>query len=382
MIPKDLKFGECLEWAQRYEAVRQWLPHLQNKKQNAYYLWRFCKWADKTPDELFKIRTENNSGHKMEKLLDRFVADESLKNSVRVCASNAVKSFFKWNYEDLPDKSGQITQMKQKPYRNPTKDVLRRLQAVCYNPRDRALVSFVNNTAIALETLACIQWLHFEEDWETQETPHISVPDKFLKGHGIGKWKGVRQETFLTPQAKRDLIFYRDWLRRKGAVITRESHVWLQVEEPFASLDKVGIKGAFFDLAKRAGVKFSAHDGRRYVQTALEHPDVGMPPNWIQKIKGRKVRGEHAPYSQPAIEKLREVYRKAVPILEFSHGGEQLEELHGMVSSTTLLLQKQNEEIERLKQHRVEQEERIQKLENTLKLALKKIEEATSSHRL
>ena len=60
---------------------------------------------------------------------------------------------------------------------------------------------------------------------------------------------------------------------------------------------------------------FSIHDGRRLVETALEN--VGTPRNWIQKIKGRKVRGEDAPYSKPAIEQLRGKYREVVGDLEF-----------------------------------------------------------------
>ena len=36
------------------------------------------------------------------------------------------------------------------------------------------------------------------------------------------------------------------------------------------------------------------------------------------KIRGRKVRDEEAPYSQPAIEQLREKFREAVSLLEFT----------------------------------------------------------------
>ena len=68
-------------------------------------------------------------------------------------------------------------------------------------------------------------------------------------------------------------------------------------------------------ISERAGIPFSIHDGRRIVETALEN--VSTPRNWIQKVKGRKVRGEDAPYSKPAIEQLRHKYREALPELEF-----------------------------------------------------------------
>ena len=60
---------------------------------------------------------------------------------------------------------------------------------------------------------------------------------------------------------------------------------------------------------------FSWHDGRRYVQTALG--GGGVARNWVQKVKGHKVRGEDNPYRRPEIEKLREAYLKALPCLCF-----------------------------------------------------------------
>jgi len=51
------------------------------------------------------------------------------------------------------------------------------------------------------------------------------------------------------------------------------------------------------------------------VQTALE--EAGLTRNWIQKIKGRKVRSEDDAYSRPEIEKLREAYKRALPNLCF-----------------------------------------------------------------
>jgi hypothetical protein len=58
------------------------------------------------------------------------------------------------------------------------------------------------------------------------------------------------------------------------------------------------------------------HDGRRWVNTALEQ--IAISENWARKIRGRKVRGEEAPYSQPAINQLREKFREAVPLLQFT----------------------------------------------------------------
>jgi hypothetical protein len=52
------------------------------------------------------------------------------------------------------------------------------------------------------------------------------------------------------------------------------------------------------------------------VETALEETKIN--PNWARKIRGRKVRGEESPYSRPAIEQLRNAYKEAVPLLQFT----------------------------------------------------------------
>ena len=44
---------------------------------------------------------------------------------------------------------------------------------------------------------------------------------------------------------------------------------------------------------------------------------IGISPNWARKIRGRKVKGEEAPYSRPLIEQLRAKYAEAVPLLGF-----------------------------------------------------------------
>jgi hypothetical protein len=84
----------------------------------------------------------------------------------------------------------------------------------CYNPRDEALFKAVSCTALALETLSMLRWYHFEKDWQAQEIRHISVPSDLLKGHGKGKYRRVRQETFLTPEAKAVFNKYREWFSK------------------------------------------------------------------------------------------------------------------------------------------------------------------------
>lgn len=307
-------------WASKIPEVMQWLSKIQIKELNALALYRFCQWAGKTPIELLAMKKDPSS-LEIEKLLDTFVAaDEKtlgMTNALKFWRVNAVKSLFKHNYINIARTAGAIQLEKKKEYNKLSKGGLRKLWNWTQNPRDKCLVTFVNSTAVAKETLSQIKWKHLEENWEKVDLPCINLPPEILKGHGRGKYKGVRQTTFLTPEAKRDLIDYKEWLEQKmGRKVTPEDHVFVETYAPYrpASYDALG--GQIWHLSRRAGVPFSLHDGRRWVNTALEQ--IAISENWARKIRGRKVRGEEAPYSQPAINQLREKFREAVPLLQFT----------------------------------------------------------------
>jgi hypothetical protein len=90
----------------------------------------------------------------------------------------------------------------------------------------------------------------------------------------------------------------------------------LETDDPYAPVSYGRLGTLIYELSRSAGVTFSWHDARRFVNTALEQ--INISPNWARKIRGRKVKGEEAPYSRPAIEQLREKFREAVPLLEFT----------------------------------------------------------------
>lgn len=307
-------------WASKYPEVMAWLSKLQIKELNALSLYRFCQWAGKTPTELLAMKKDSSS-LEIEKLLDAFVAaDEKtlgMTNALKFWRVNAVKSLFKHNYINIARTAGAIQLEKTKDYNKLSKEGLRKLWSWTQNLRDKCLITFVNSTAIAKETLSEIQWKHLEENWENVDLPSINLPPEILKGHGRGKYKDVRQTTFLTPEAKRDLLNYKEWIEQKmGRKMTLEDKIFRETYEPYTPVSYDALGFAIWTLAKRCGVKFSLHDGRRWVNTALEQ--IAISENWARKIRGRKVRGEEAPYSQPAINQLRDKFREAVPLLQFT----------------------------------------------------------------
>lgn len=306
------------KWVEEYPEVKRWLAKLQAKERNAYDLYRFCQWARKTPLDLLNLKKDPASKG-AEFLLDSFVADEKtgFTNGVKFNMVGSVRSFFKHNYLDLAKASGAILVEKVKPYNKPKKEDLRRLWTWAQNLRDKALLTFVCSTAIAKETLSRLQWKHLEEGWEKIDLPSINVPPELLKGHGIGRYKGVRQITFLTPEAKRDLIAYKEWIEKKlKRKLTGEDNVFLQAYAPYEPISYKRLGHMLWILTRDAGIPFTWHDARRYVNTAME--EIRISPNWARVIRGRKVKGEEAPYSRPVVEQLRAKFREAVPILEFT----------------------------------------------------------------
>jgi len=314
-----MKRKERMErWVEKYPEVKRWLAKIQMKEDNVTHFHNFCEWCGKQPPELLGLK-DDRASTEAEELLDDFVADEEtgFPNSVKWRMTIAVKSFFKHNYRDLAKACGKMTLEKVKPYNKPRKEDLRKLWLWMQNPRDKSLITFICSTAIAKETITKIKWKHLQENWENIELPWIDIPDKLLKGHGIGKYKGVRQITFLTPEAKRDLILYKEWIEAKiGRKLTSEDHIFLSTFEPYGAIHYSRLGNMIWKLSRKAGVPFSWHDARRYVNTALE--EIRIPINWAKRIRGRKVSGEEAPYSLPAKEQLREKFREALPSLEFT----------------------------------------------------------------
>jgi len=303
------------KWANQYESVQIWLANLQRKAMSAFNLYRFCQWIQKTPDELLAMK-EDPASKDIEYALDRFKISKDYTISVKRVIIIAVKSFFKWNYRPISSAAGLIDYAKEKPYHRLTKEDLRKIWRACYNPRDRFLTSLTFSSAIAKESITYLKWGHLEEYWRKQEYPHLSLEDKIIKGHGRGRYRGVRQETFITGESKKDLTEYVDFLEKLlERPLTPEDSIFINVQKPYDALSYTNITRIFLDLRDRSGVKFSAHDGRRWVENALENARIH--PNRCRKIRGRKVKGEEAPYSQPEIEALRTDYAKAVPDLEF-----------------------------------------------------------------
>ena len=375
-IKNNLKYGFTEStiidgWAKKYEPVMNYLGKLNGRQGNvAMSLFHFCNFTGKDPIQLLELKKDYNSLD-AERLLDSMANakvpfPEKRKWHVVMC----VRGFFRANYRQLQAEAGRsMPYIQNESHTLPSKQKRLALFKACRNPRDQALVMLGSTSALALETLSKLRFSHFEEDWQNQEIPHISLPSDLVKGHGKGKYRGVRQETFITPEAKKILIEYRQWMESTfGHKWTEDDNVFLSIKRNIGEpLSQRMIAKKATVLQQRAKVDFTLHDGRRIVQTALEN--AGCPNNWIKKVKGRKCSGEEAPYSKPNIEQLRLKYREALPDLEFLSEADST--IRGKIEQLSAKAAEKDEIIDSLVQNKSREREELGVLLKRL-LALEK----------
>jgi integrase len=322
-INRDIGHEEIEPFTQQYEEVKRWLRKVESsvtKERYAKSLICYCEATGKTPSKLIELK-KNSKDHDAEALLDEFVEEaqrvECANSKIRNLVI-AMKSFYKWNYQDLSSGAGKITLLKVRPYRTPDKELLTKFLEGAHT-RDKALISVMACTGISLGSIPGLKWKHVWNDLveKPNDTPHIGLASSEIKGRGKGKYAGIEQHTFLTPYATKALLAYREWEERKEKKkITPESYLFVTETEPFRKFTIANVNRVFKQRSEETGIKFSPHDLRRFVQTALE--TARLQPNWIKKILRHKVAGEESPYSQPKIEALREAYRTALPYLDLS----------------------------------------------------------------
>jgi hypothetical protein len=327
-MPNKIKYGlsqtSLQLWIDHNETVQNYLQRLNsNRLQAGQNIYLYCQWVAKITNGKFKaplqiLDLKNAQNSEAEKLLDKFmISPTNIPDSRKWLIINSVKAFYRTNYHQLQAEAGKFEYTTKRSQAVASKETCLKLFRKCTHPRDQALVMFATCTAIALETMSELCWSHFEDHWEKQNVPCLTLPSDILKGHGKGKYKGVQQITFLTPEAKAVLLDYRSWYAKSF------NHTWQPTDHIFLNvkrfihkpLKRAQIPRLMRRLSSQAGVKYRIHDGRSRLQTALEN--VGVSVNWVRKAKGRKVKAEESPYSKPAVEQLRAKYREALPDLEF-----------------------------------------------------------------
>lgn len=145
----------------------------------------------------------------------------------------------------------------------------------------------------------------------------MEIESKRLKGSGVGKYKGLKQITFVHKLAYDKLLAYKQEAQKKGYLLNDDSPIFIAYWNK-GVVKPITIKGinnlfddfsldAFGDLEKK---RFSPHDLREFFQSALEN--AGVPANMISPIMAHKVAGVDQHYSSHDFKELLVKYESAL----------------------------------------------------------------------
>jgi len=408
------------ETFEQSEAIQYWMDSLPGKDgyhttkyQWKHNLFKFCEWADKTPDELIAERKEEAKSddgkvqHRKEMLVKKYLKhleeERQLAPNTRRTYFTAIRSFFQRNYLPLTfmRREGPPLMRVQEGSRAATKQEIKKMCDVS-NPRIRALILFIKDTGLAESDVAKMNigglGVKTLEEVEALKAPvPIMVRRKKTKVLtmtflGSEALEALKTTFEIRARGSPEIKIRRYGMHEVKGGIPPET---LTVESPlFRSYGKFlhTLKGkgeiahltphAISVLIRKAAITagvwrkgFSAHALRRYFQTTLE--TVGINGNWIKIMMGHKLPGPEDAYSRPTVEMLMEAYKRAMGALSISETAEQrtrVEMLETQVQDLLLNGQRKEAEIQKLKNDLATTallEARINKLEELLKKYVK-----------
>lgn len=318
-------------WINTFASGKTWQNKLSSKltkEKFTEYFKVYCDAVQKTPDQLIALKVEGlqNVGTEKEwqaeNLLENYFAETHMKPTARLMLRNAVFSFYKHNRRALEAQtaSNVKNETPESKKRKPTTEDLTVLESVSHSARDKALIWFFGSTSVRVGTLVLLKW----QDLKPTENPNvpfvIEVESARLKGSGVGKYKGLKQITFLHKFAYEKLMTYKQEAQKKGYDLKPDSPIFIAYwkKGKIQELTIKGMNGIFDDLSLAAWgdletKRFSPHDLREFFQSALEN--AGVQANIISPIMAHKVKGVDAHYSSHDFKELLIKYEIALPYL-------------------------------------------------------------------
>ena len=318
-------------WLTSFPSGKTWLNKLgspNTKRQFTNYFKIYCDTVQKTPEELINLKVEGlqNVGtakeFQAENLLENFFSECKMKPTAKLMLKNAVFSFYKHNRRALEGQTASNikNETPESKMRKPTLEDLEALESVTTSTRDKALIWFLASTSCRVGTLILLKWQDLKPT-ENMNVPFmLEIESKRLKGSGIGKYKGLKQITFLHRFAYEKLDAYKQEAKAKGYDLKEDSPLFCAYYNQ-GKIQGLGIKGinqifdflslkAFGDLEKK---RFSPHDLREFFQSALESANI--QENMISPIMAHKIKGIAQNYSSHDFKELLSKYESALPYL-------------------------------------------------------------------
>jgi site-specific recombinase XerD len=346
--------------------------------------------ADSPSEALLKVEGERDVVELLNGFLDYMFKNGLASNTIhknfygvkKWLITNRVKT--DWGQVDL----GRVEVEDQ--LRSPTLEELRvifqnaRLRekvliALCVSSGVRIGSSRYNKNLLAL-TFGDIQGLE-------EEIPMIKVPPHKAKGR-----RGYF--TFMTPEAKKLLLEYKEARENMGETITQDSPLITSIRkgEQGNHVDHHSIWDSWKKTLKRSGldgkamrilddgeevegkrIVLSPHSLRRYFKTTCIMN--GVPDSLVERWMGHKGKYLDLSYFHPSVKKMIEKYRAVVPHLTISETEELKRTLDTRITEEVGKvredLKRKDEEIERLKEDvkrkEEEREKRLREMEEIIK---------------
>ena len=315
------------EWILQYNSGMAWFNKLQSENTKRTYLPNLKKYCDSTkqnPDQLIQLKIEGLQAintpkeFQAENLLETFISTSKFPLTVKDGIRTTVVSFYKNNRRPLVEIM-EISTPESKQ-RCPKSQDISELENAFTTSRDKALVWFIASAPFRLETITKLKWRDLKPTNDKDVPYSMLIEAERLKGSGRGKYKGVKQVGFLHSLASQKFEAYKKELERKGYTISENDPIFIayRKERKIKVLSTFSIESnfgkaslrAWHDLEKK---RFSPHDFRSFVQTALEN--AGINPNMISPLLGHKPRGIDFHYSEHDISDLLQKFKTALPYL-------------------------------------------------------------------
>lgn len=253
--------------------------------------------------------------------------------SVKAESKNAIISFFKHNWRNLNPNVASDIEAPEAKKRTPIIEDIQALDANMTTARDKALVWFFPSTAVRVETLTKLTKGDLKPTNDAEVPYYLEIEAKRLKGAGIGKYKGIKQVTFIHKLAWQKLQDYFAEAKRKGYNLTDNSPLFIAYKGHFSKEEKklavkpkrirVMTQGAINQVYDNASLsawkdlevkRFSPHDFRDFIQSQLENANVNA--NIIAPIMAHKPKNAvDSHYSSHMWQELFPKYKQALPYL-------------------------------------------------------------------
>jgi len=330
------------KWILKFESGRNWIPKLPSQHTKRIFiraLQKYCEAVKQNPDELINLKIEGlkavatETEFQAERQLETYLRNSAMTASVKAESKNAIISFFKHNWRNLNPNVASDIEAPEAKKRTPTIEDIQALDANMTTSRDKALVWFFPSTAVRIETLTKLFKHDLKPTGDGEVPYYIEIEAERLKGHGKGKYKGLKQITFVHKLAWQRLEDYFAEAKRKGYNLTDDSPLFIAYKGHFSKEEKrlavkpkkirVMTQGAINQVYDNASLsawkdleikRFSPHDFRDFIQSQLENADINA--NVIAPIMAHKTRNAvDSHYSSHMWQELLPKYKQALPYL-------------------------------------------------------------------